>query len=341
MVRWPAATFAAALTMLTLGASGAAAATTPSLLAVPFRTTPGVVADTELDLTFQDQGAPPAKVVLYVAKGYSANMSQAVGTKIADVFGTVSAGGSTQSPTGQIVVDEPSKYATDAQAQACAPGTHTAVWLIQIGALSIPVFVDPTSAAQASLGSFQAQFCIPSPEVPVTAGGAPGGTRLLEADLDFTSTFTNPSTGLATWRAFVTPYTSGTAVQNPAGTVEVRSIVIIPFTITLKGRYDKRKHTAVLTGTVHFASQKPSGFTLAILSSPTAKFPNPKTFAVPKTKRGGVFTVRKRISRTLFFTPFVPPSSRSSCIEAQTGSTPCVDQTTAPGFGPIIRVKKR
>ena len=116
MGRWPAAASIAALTMLTLGASRAAAATTPSLLAVPFTTAPGAVADTELDLTLADQGAPPAKIVLYVPKGYSVNLSQAVGTKIADVFAKVSAGGSQQSPTGQIVVDEPSKYATDAPA---------------------------------------------------------------------------------------------------------------------------------------------------------------------------------------------------------------------------------
>jgi hypothetical protein len=178
--------------------------------------------------------------------------------------------------------------------------------------------------------------------VPESAGGAPGGIRLLEADLDFANTFTNPSAaGLGTWRAFVTPYTPGTAAPNPAGTVEVRSIAIFPFTVSLKGRYDKRHRRAVLTGVVRFATLKPSGFGVLILSATSARFTNPKAFAVARTKRGGTFTVRKRITRTLFFTPFVPPTSSSTCTEAPTGTTPCTGQTTSPAFGPLVRVRKR
>ena len=338
MGRWLAATIVGAVAALSMGATTAVAAAQPELLAVPFRTTPGAVADTDLDLTLADQGPPAAKIVLYVPTGYSVALGQPVGTKIADVSAKVTAGGSQLLPNGQVVVDSPAKYASDPKAQACAPGTHAAVWLIQIGTLAIPMFVDPAT----SLGSYQAQLCLPSPEVAESAGGAPGGVRLLEADLDFANTFTNPAAaGLGTWRAFVTPYTSGTAVSNPAGTVEVRSIAIFPFTVSLKGRYDKRHHRAVLTGVVSFATLKPSGFGVLILSATTARFTNPKAFAVARTTRGGKFTVRKRIARTLFFTPFVPPTSSSTCTEAQSGTTPCVGQTTSPAFGPLVRVRKR
>src|SRR5918911_1346685 len=53
-----------------------------------------------------------------------------------------------------------------------------------------------------------------------------------------------------TWRAYVTPYTLGTATANAAGTTEVRSDVPVPYRVALKATKDKKGTTAIIGGTV-------------------------------------------------------------------------------------------
>jgi hypothetical protein len=334
------------LTVALAGSPPAGAATQPELTAVPFATSLGRLAETELDLTFPDQGAATAKVTIYVPRGYTANLSQAVGTKIADVAARISVGGTALPLQGQVLVDDPAKYATNPQSQACAPGTHQNVWIIvaNLGTstVTIPMYVDPFG--NPAFGAYQIQVCLAPPDVPVSLGGAPNGARLIEADLDFAGTFTNPpAVAIPIWRALVTPFVPGTVNANPAGTVEIRSITFFPFTVSLKSRYDAKHRQVILTGKVRIASLTPAGIPIGILSlaSPTA---TPKLFGQTKTKKGGAFTLKKKLAKTTFFFAFVPPSPAGSCVSgAPVTAAPCVTETTAPGFGRLVRavVKKR
>jgi hypothetical protein len=337
----------AAVLGLTLAAAPPAGATTkPELLAVPFATSLGKLTETELDLTFPDEGAATAKITIYVPHGYTTNLSQAVGTKIADVSARISVGGTALPLQGQILVDDPAKYATNPQSQACAPGTHQNVWIIvaSLGAstVTIPMYVDPFG--NPAFGTYQIQVCLAPPDVPVSMGGAPNGARLIEADLDFANTFTNPATvDVPIWRALVTPFVPGTVNANPAATVEIRSITFFPFTVSLKSRYDAKHRQVILTGKIRIASLRPAGIPIGILSlaSPNAA---PKLFGQTRTKKGGVFTLKKKLAKTTFFFAFVPPSPAGNCISgAPVTAAPCVTETTAPGFGSLVRavVKKK
>src|SRR5919199_3368442 len=246
--------FAAAAAALALAAPSMAQ-NEPEFTVVPYDVALGQVADTELDLILPSSTAAPAKVTIYAAPGYTADLTQAPGTKVGDVFATVASGGASLDVRGDVVADNPANYAADPRAQACAPGTHAAVWVITITlggtSLRIPIYVDATTGAEAALGSYKLQVCFASPYVPESQGGAPLGARLTEADIDFPTTpgvWHNPSArGIYTWRALVTPYTQGTATPNAAGTYELRSLASLPTRIALKGKFDKKRNRVVLT----------------------------------------------------------------------------------------------
>jgi hypothetical protein len=334
---------AVVFTAALIGSPAAFAATQPQLIAVPFSTALGTVADTEVDLTLPDQGAATAKATLYVPAGYTVNLNQAVGTKIADVSAKILVGGTTLPLNGQIMVDDPAKYVANAQAQACAPGTHANVWVIVAtlgtSTVSIPMYVD--TFANSSVGAYQIQVCLAPPDVPVAQGGAPNGARLTEADLSFPGTFTNPPTARGSiWRALLTPFVPGTVTANPSGTVEIRSVAFFPFTVSLKARYDAKHRQVILTGKVHLATLTPAGLPVAIFSFATLNS-DPKLFGQTRTKKGGVFTLRKKLTKSTFLLPLVPNASGACISGPPVSAAPCVNETTAPGFGPLIRARVR
>jgi len=75
---------------------------------------------------------------------------------------------------GEVSVDDPTRYAADPEAQACAPGQHAAVWRLSLSALGLrldtPVFFDRAADATAAA---RLVFCPPAPRtaesVPVAA----------------------------------------------------------------------------------------------------------------------------------------------------------------------------
>ena len=109
---------------------------TQELLVVPFNTAPGAQTDTDIEVYVPPTDAATAKVSIYAPTGYGVNTSLAPGTKIGDIEGAVNIKqlGTNVDVTGTLTTDDPAKYATDPNAQACAPGTHAAVWVASIGA---------------------------------------------------------------------------------------------------------------------------------------------------------------------------------------------------------------
>jgi hypothetical protein len=318
--------------------------TQPSLVVIPATTTLGAVADTEVALTLAAEGAATAKVMLYVPRGYTANLAQAPGTKLGTVRVRETVGGTYPELSGRIIADDPAKYVSDPRAQACAPGTHAAVWVIQVGTFTVPMYVDPTPATEASLGAYSAQVCLASPDVPESAGGAPNGLRLIEADMDFKSTFTNPPTpDTSAWRAIVTPYVSGTSTPNPVGTDEVRALTFFPFTIGIKGHYDGKTHSAILTGWVSRVTAHPVGIVVSVVGCLVVRHRCGSYGGEHvKTRPGGTYSLHVKLPKaaTVLFFASIDIESEA-CTEPPVTSAPCIGEATAPAYSRSVLVKAR
>ncbi len=242
---------ATVLAGLALAAAAPAFGDTTEFYAIAYDTALGRSSDTELDVFLPPSGPAEASIVFYAPQGYGVTVGQPAGTKIGAVAANVTVGGSTTAveADGDLVADDPAKYVGN----TCAPGIHAAVFVANLSAagvtVQVPLYVDPTSGADTAIGSFKIQACLASPDVPAAMGGAPGGLRLIEADLDFATVFTNPAaTGNYTWSVFETPFAAGTTTPDPAGTVEARSIVGLPKLFSVKWALDAKKDRRHLQG---------------------------------------------------------------------------------------------
>ncbi|MDQ5820496.1 MAG: hypothetical protein M3540_03555 [Actinomycetota bacterium] len=272
---------------------------TQELVVVPYDSRLGSVnADTGFALVFPATQPAPAKVVVFVPGGYGLDLGVPAGTTIGTVNAATTAGATRL--RGNVVVDSPTRFTADPAAIACAgPAQHAAAWVLQlaVGATSVPVvvFIDPTSGTETGLGVYKLQACFTSPDA-----GAP---RITDLYFELTRGVTNPSRlGAFAWGAFVTPFVAGTTNQNPAGTVEVRSIVPLPQVLTLKGKYDRKKKSIVLSGALTLAGQKFAGVDVDVYGSTK---PAPSTFkrlgrVKTKTKQG-TYSFRRKTAKTMYF----------------------------------------
>ena len=100
-------------------------------------------------------------------------------------------------------------------------------------------------------------------------GGAKFGAQLFAADFTIKNVFTNAGTnGDYEWSGIFTPYTPGTATPNPAGTLEARTLVGLPSSLTLKRVAAKRGFK--LVGQLKIAGVDPKGVKLDLYAGKKA-----------------------------------------------------------------------
>ena len=202
---------------------------------------------TDLTISFDQADDATAKATIYVPQGYTGTLGATAGTQLGTIDASILA--SQISPTqplplkGTIQTDDPAKYAMPATL-CTGSATHEAVWLLRLQAagteLAVPGYVDTVTApTEAPLGAFKLQFCLPSPYIPQSAGGATFGAKLISATLHLSNVFSLPSqNGSYGWTVVATPYTVGTAVPNATGTMQARFLCQIP----LHGAQEIRLH---------------------------------------------------------------------------------------------------
>ena len=89
------------------------------------------------------------------------------------------------------------------------------------------MFADPSPAGLpfSPLLAYQLVVCLPRPDIPEAAGGAPFGAKVFEANFTVSGVF-SPTTARANlWRLVGTPYDPGVGTPNAAATVEAQSYV--------------------------------------------------------------------------------------------------------------------
>ncbi|PWU17792.1 MAG: hypothetical protein C5B48_15510, partial [Candidatus Rokuibacteriota bacterium] len=229
---------------------------------------------------------PLAHITIYTGLGYTASLTATSGTQIGVATAKVQSadlGNATVPVAGTVQArDASGTYVSGgtqvplATAATACTGTaaHAAFWVAAYQAagqaLELPLFVDPAAGPETAFAAYKIQACFPDPTLP--AGDprrAPLGLKLIDAVLTLKSVFTNPtSAGTPVWSAFFTPYTPGTGVANPAGTVESRSATIVPAAISLVAKYIKALHAAVLAGIISAGGRPLSGIAVPIYSGP-------------------------------------------------------------------------
>lgn len=271
----------------------------------------------------------PAKITIYVPTGYTATLGQPAGTVIGTTTGEVFARDlNIPLPLqGDVVVDNPANHLTD----ACAPGTHAAVWILRLAVagqtIALPVYVDPTAGAEAGLGVAKLVTCLGPADVPQgTPGRSPNGAQLLNASFTVNSVLT-PPTSTQRWISFVTPYTTGNGVPNPTGTVEVQSIVG-PGTVSLGAKVtSKKKKQVTVSGLVRQGTAAVGGRVSILINgkaraSATASAAGRYSKKVKGTGKRSTFQARVTVAaRDL---------GAAGCVQSQ-APIPCVD-ATAGGF---------
>jgi hypothetical protein len=329
---------------LTLVLPASAEGATPTFEAATFDTSTGATSDVDLDLAISADNAAPARIVIYVPQGYSLNTGVPAGTSVGTIDATAVVGGtSLQIPEGKIVADNPASYT----ANACSPGAHAAVWVAHAGSFAIPIYVDPTAGPEATLGAFKFVTCLLSPYVPESAGGAPSGARLTEADLGFfqsstlgvTAVLTNPSTkGIYIWRVLVTPYTVGSAAPNPVGTYELRGDVFIPATLTLKKKkFNKRTKRVTLTGKLALVGAPFGGVPVDI-----RRWDDGRLVARGKTNKKGIYTATLKLTKTMLLVAVILPGE-GTCDATPPSPAPagCTSETSSVIVGNRLKVSPR
>jgi hypothetical protein len=284
--------------------------------------------------------AAPARIVIYAPAGYTGTVAAAPGTQLGTVHADLQALAISPdaiiSADGQILADDPAKHITD----ACAPGAHTAVWILRVTVsgqmIDVPAYVDaPPLRADPLAGTspFSITFCFGSPYVPAPPAGpgAPFGAKIVNAVLQLNQGMlrTPSARGSYPWRAFVTPYTVGTANPNAAGTVEARGVVDTPDLLSIAVKVtNKKKRTVRIGGNLRAGDFVLGGATVSLTGSVKAK---------KKTNSGGnvVFTARfkRKGVYTFRLSSNVLPYDITSdgCKTATAPTLPCAS-ATANGF---------
>ena len=253
-------------------AGPALAAYNPSLTIEQTSYKLGAPATADVFIAIGQDDDPTAKLTIFSPVGYSANLGAAPGSKIGTVVAVVKAkalGGALLPLAGDVLVANPADPTIVAASTKCTgKATHSSIWVLNTSlqgqTVAIPVFAD-------SVGPLVTmQVCLPSPDIPEASGGAKFGAQLVLADFTIKGVFTNAgSRGGYEWAGIYTPYTPGTAAPNPGGTVEWRTYVGLPTSLTLKKA--KAKRGFKLVGQLKVAGLNPRGVRLGLYAGKKAR----------------------------------------------------------------------
>jgi hypothetical protein len=317
-------------------AGPAAAAYKPKLVAG------GGGAETTLHLTWRAADEPTQSVTLYAPSAYTLD-TPAVGAKVGTaqeaIVETASAKRRVRS-SGAITAGDPASPPLRAAATECTLNPlHEQVWTGTLGTknpVSLLIFVDRTTPAEAVLGSIRLQFCFRSPDVPEAQGGAARGGKPVELRVTITGTLEAPTTaGEFLWHGLFTPYTPGTKTANRTATVEAQSPLLVPRVVTLKARGIGTK--VRLTGQVSEGGTPLGGAAVGI-------YRNGRRVGTVKTNEDAGFAVKLPLRRSASFSVRAVVKERTTSCEGTTVAPAGCTAATVSGFtvrSKEIRVKRR
>ena len=289
---------------------------------------------TTIHVTIAKEDDATAKLTIYAPAAAPATLNQAPGTPIGSVTAQVNAKAISPDAilplTGIVQVADGTAAALQQAAMACTGSTtHAATWVLVLSAagqtLQVPAWVDPTTGAETAFGTGKLTVCLPSPDVPQSAGGAAFGAKLLDVNFTVDGIFGPSSAPIAVWPSVFTPYTPGTATPNPAGTVLALGIESQP-TLTVAAKVAKGGKVTI-SGRISAAGIGAPGITVVIQDG-AKKLTSTKTgatgsfAATVKLKKGAHSLSAKAAAVDTDVTA-------QGCAAAPAGAPTCVSATAA------------
>jgi hypothetical protein len=285
---------------------------------------------------------PTARNVIYVAPGYTLKLNQPVGATIGDVIAGIEA--TDLSPnrlplTGPVKVDNPANHTAD----PCAPGVHAAVWTLNAAlpgqpANVIPVYVDPTTGAEAGFSSAKLTVCFRDPTLP--AGDprrAPNGSKFLDATFTVHGVFRNPAkAGVSIWRSVFTPYTPGTGSPNALGSKEAQGFVPMPYTVTAR-RVPARRGFFRIAGVVSVAGKRSSGLQVALYTGTRGKNGITYKLAAKTNTKRGKYAFNRRLPKKTTYALIERLPALGTCAPSPTG-VPCTSSIESNAISRVLKI---
>ena len=286
----------------------------------------------DLFIAAADTDDPSAKLTIFSPVGYGVNLNKAPGTKVGSAVALAkiaALGGANYPLAGDVIVGNPSDPRIMATSTRCTGSpTNQAVLVLNLSLQGqsptpFPVFINTAGP----LTTFQ--ICVPYPEVSPTN---PAGARILLLDATIKGVFTNATRANGyEWATVFTPYNPATKLPNPAGTIQWRTYVGLPSSLTLKKA--KTKSGFKLVGQLKIAGLNPKGVRLNLYSGKKAR-PAPNAVAggtgkragrTAKLPRTGKYSMKRRNVKfaTFFQTRF------------ENYGTDCTTPETIPGVPPV------
>jgi hypothetical protein len=319
-----------AASLVTLVFAGAAfAAFTPTLAIGQTPPTAGSSA-TSFRLTVPRDDDALFKASFYVPAGYTATLGQAPGTQLGTVAAQVLVrepiAGAVLPLTGAVVVTNQATVGA-AVTPCTGTATHAGYWVLVLQAagqeLRVPMVIDPAPAALASVASYVMQVCLPSPHIPVAAGGATFGAKLIQAQINLSNVLAAPSSGgTYRWHAVTTPWPNGPGLPNVAGTVSAQGTVALPGAISVAAKSKKRVLT--ITGRLTEGGQGIGG--RAVIVRVGARNYSVRTNAAGRFTKVVRFAKASRV--TVRATAVVPARTGSCTTPSPFAPVPCVTETS-------------
>ena len=284
---------------------------------------------TTLHISVPQATDPIAAITIIVPSGYTANLGQAANSTIGQTTATALGHdvGLTLPLSGSVTTTNPVAPASD----PCAPGTHAAIWLLNLTVAGQPVtltlYVDPTSGALAQLGAYVMKICLPPWDTPVgSPGRAVQGAQLLDASFTVNNIFTGPSAAtVSVWNTLFTPYNRGVGTVNAAATFDARSLVGTP-SLTIKATKKNGKYA--VGGKLTEGGIALSGVGVTVLRGNTAT--RVLKVASAKTGPGGAWTSAGKLvgKKPVYFKAHASVGERDATA---TGCASPLPATIAPG----------
>jgi hypothetical protein len=295
----------------------------------------GGQSETFVDVALQtasEGGQPPgvaARVSVDVPAGFAIGTTPGPGRILGHLFATVASAADASSTTNldaDIVVDDPSVYASDPVAQACAPGSHAAEWRATFSLLGqqlpLPIAVDTVSGAAGAPPTYVLTFCpsrSPSPAFP-------SGVAFLDVTALVLGTVDVPSApGAYVWSALVTP--ASQFVADATKTFELRALVPLPENLTLKAAYEPRKKTVRLSGRLTAAGAALAGAQVVIFAAGADATATPIARVQPRSD--GTFALDRPIAETTQFDASVVATT-ATCTPPSAAPAGCTSETVTP-----------
>ena len=287
-------------------------------------------AQTSFRLTVPRDDDALFRALFYVPSGYTATLGQASGTQLGTVAAQVQVrepiAGAVLPLTGTVVVTDRATVGA-AVAQCTGTATHAGYWMLVLQAagqeLRVPMVIDPVAGPLAPIASYVMSVCLPSPHIPVSAGGATFGAKLIQAQLNLNGVLRAPTSGgTFRWHAVTTPWPNGPGLPNAAGTVTAQGTAMLPGAISLSST--SRKRVVTVTGRLTEAGQGIAGRTVAVRIGT-------RNFAL-RTNASGTFRKALRIARgsrvAVRATAAVPARTSSCTTTSPFAPLPCVSDTS-------------